>query len=45
MLLTARRLFAALCVTAAFAGATAPPAGASDPDPISLPIVGWPSCC
>lgn len=36
---TARRLFAVLCVTAAFAGATAAPASAE------LPLPAWPRCC
>ena len=40
-----RRLVAALFATAALAGATAAPAAANDPGPISLPIVGWPTCC
>ena len=40
-----RRLVGALFVTAAFAGTTAAPASANDPGPISLPIVGWPTCC
>ena len=35
-----RRVVAALCVSAAFAGATAAPASAELPIPI-----GWPKCC